>query len=449
VTASGLASGVYADAYFFTNAINSFTGDGGGLSGLNASNLSSGTLDDARLSANVARYSVIATPGTINQAGNPLHWTKLKGVPVGLADGTDNVSDRAGAPSGNLITTLDTPGSHSPGVTVGADGLGLIAYGGGGDLHVAHCENPGCSSATTTTFATPGIVDGSGPAVAVGSDGFGLITHGDFTNKALKVTHCENAACTSSTTSSFDVGAGGGPTSVTIGTDGFALISYWQGTPNTMKIAHCTNVPCTAATTMTLDPGVAGDYNSIAIGADGLGLISYRTGSGLKVAHCQNTACSSVTAAIVDAPFQGNGNSLTIGDDGLGLISYTASTGGASNGWRVAHCQNLECSSVTATTFDVGTSVGETSITIGADGLGVIAYRDFAFNLKVAHCQNPACSAISGTTVTSGGFSTFPALTLGADGLPLIAFAGGPTNNDQLKVVHCSNAFCVPFFRRR
>jgi hypothetical protein len=31
-------------------------------------------------------------PGTINAAGNPLHWTKLKGVPSGFADGTDNLA---------------------------------------------------------------------------------------------------------------------------------------------------------------------------------------------------------------------------------------------------------------------------------------------------------------------------------------------------------------------
>jgi hypothetical protein len=31
-------------------------------------------------------------PGTLNAAGNPLHWTKLKGVPNGFADGTDNLA---------------------------------------------------------------------------------------------------------------------------------------------------------------------------------------------------------------------------------------------------------------------------------------------------------------------------------------------------------------------
>jgi hypothetical protein len=45
------------------------------------------------------------------------------------------------------------------------------------------------------------------------------------------------------------------------------------------------------------------------------------------------------------------------------------------------------------TTLDSSGDVGRsTSATIGADGLGLISYRDFAnHTLKVAHCSNPAC----------------------------------------------------------
>ena len=47
-------SGTYGSALTLNNAANSFTGNGSSLSNLNAANLSSGTLSDARLSANVA-----------------------------------------------------------------------------------------------------------------------------------------------------------------------------------------------------------------------------------------------------------------------------------------------------------------------------------------------------------------------------------------------------------
>lgn len=46
--------GTFTGVNSFTNAGNSFTGNGAGLTSLNASNISSGTLADARLSANVA-----------------------------------------------------------------------------------------------------------------------------------------------------------------------------------------------------------------------------------------------------------------------------------------------------------------------------------------------------------------------------------------------------------
>jgi hypothetical protein len=31
---------------------------------------------------------LLSNPGTVNDADNPVHWTKLKGVPAGFADGT-------------------------------------------------------------------------------------------------------------------------------------------------------------------------------------------------------------------------------------------------------------------------------------------------------------------------------------------------------------------------
>ena len=42
----------------------------------------------------------IATPGTINATANPVDWTKLKGVPAGLADGMDMGIDQAVGASG-------------------------------------------------------------------------------------------------------------------------------------------------------------------------------------------------------------------------------------------------------------------------------------------------------------------------------------------------------------
>ena len=83
--------------------------------------------------------------------------------------------------------------------------------------------------------------------------------------------------------------------------------------------------------------------------------------------------------------------STTIGADGLGLISYTKSGFmGTNNELKVAHSDNTNCTSATKTTLDSTGDVGSyMSITIGADGLGLISYRDnTSENLKVAHCSN-------------------------------------------------------------
>jgi hypothetical protein len=61
LVSGGLASGSYSNAMIFGNSGNSFSGSGTGLMALNASQLTSGTVADARLSANVARLNVNQT----------------------------------------------------------------------------------------------------------------------------------------------------------------------------------------------------------------------------------------------------------------------------------------------------------------------------------------------------------------------------------------------------
>ena len=54
----------------------------------------------------------------------------------------------------------------------------------------------------------------------------------------------------------------------------------------------------------------------------------------------------------------------------------------------------------------------------------------------------------STTTVDSAGVvGRFTSVTVGADGLPLISYQDAI--DDDLKVAHCSNRFCVPYHRPR
>ena len=75
-------------------------------------------------------------------------------------------------------------------------------------------------------------------------------------------------------------------------------------------------------------------FTSVTIGADGLPLISYldSTNADLKVAHCDDLVCSSALTSTLDSGgFVGRFSSVTIGPDGLGLISYYDITNGRNN----------------------------------------------------------------------------------------------------------------------
>jgi hypothetical protein len=366
-------------------------------------------------------------------------------------------------PAAAALATLDSAGDvgNSTAATIGVDGLGLISYYDRttGDLKVAHCNNTACATAVETTLDSVGNFSAAdlGTSVAIGTDGLALVSYFDQTSGDgdLKVAHCTNIACTSAGTSLLDTSPQtvGYASSATIGADGLGLISYLDATSGDLKVAHCDDTACTSAGTSTLDqPSDVLGQTSVTIGVDGLGLISYFDGSpnfDLRVAHCDNIVCTSASTSLLDsAGSVGFYNSTTTGADGLGLISYYDQTNGH---LKVAHCDDLACTTATKSTVDNGLTGAWTSATTGADGLGLISYHTTVpnYDLKVAHCNNTLCTGASTTDLDISpdivGLST--SVTIGTDGLGLISYYDD--THDDLKVAHCSSTFCVPYFRRR
>jgi hypothetical protein len=289
-------------------------------------------------------------------------------------------------------------------------------------------------------------------SITTGVDGLGLISYYDYDNGYLKVLHCGNLACTNGNiiTSVDKNNVVGQYTSITIGADGLGLISYYDYTHHDLKVLHCGNVYCNSGNnTVSVDQtGDVGLASSITIGVDGLGLISYIdfTNSRLKVLHCGNLMCdtSNISTTVDLTSYAGEiTTSITIGGDGLGLISYWGVPG---YDLRVLHCGNLICNSGnTSTAVDtVGEVGGYSSITTGADGLGLVSYYDNTnHDLKVLHCGNPACSAFNISTsvdTSSNDVGIYNSITIGPDGLGLISYMD-QTNKD-LKVAHCGNLLC-------
>src|SRR2546422_440417 len=86
---------------------------------------------------------------------------------------------RSTAPAATSATLEIVPVAGTS-VTVGSDGMGLISYRdeSAGDLKVAHCADPICSTADIATVDAPGDV-GRLNSVTIGADGLGLISYLD------------------------------------------------------------------------------------------------------------------------------------------------------------------------------------------------------------------------------------------------------------------------------
>jgi hypothetical protein len=166
-------------------------------------------------------------------------------------------------------------------------------------------------------------------------------------------------------------------------------------------------------------------------------LISYwdETNNDLKVAHCEDVRCTSATISTLDSTGDvGQHTSIVVGTDGLGLISYFDAT---NQDLKLAHCNDVACTSASLRTLDSTGNAGlHTSLAIGADGLPLVVYLANGL-IKVAHCNDVLCTGANLGSLESG---SAPSVAIGSDGLGLIAyrFAG-------LKVAHCSDLLCSSY----
>lgn len=241
--------------------------------------------------------------------------------------------------------------------------------------------------------------------------------------------------------------------------EGYVLIGDPAGSPLFHQLGELDGVDKVGTgrvmtLTDTITPGANKCY--VVMPWDNLNLITAQN-------QFSNQMCIQPTPALPATPATGNGfittvdtsigrfSSVAIGTDGLPLISflYADSTLGTRLG--VAHCNDSECSSPTVTQYDSGTdsiSGYDTSVKIGADGLGVISYRKFLNNgagylLRVAHCSNVACTGATINTVTTTSvFNTtdfYPtSMAISRNGFPLITYVDG----SHVKLAQCENVLC-------
>ena len=260
--------------------------------------------------------------------------------------------------------------------TLGATGFPVVAMyeAMSGDLFWVQCFDSGCGTSELRQIDDSLDVVGQYPSLNISSTDYADISYYDVTNGNLKFTRCAKANCSDRTTRTVDSsGFVGKVTSLTIGTDGLPVMSYFDQTNETLKVAHCNDAICDSAALTRLGPtGVDIDATSIAIGVDGLPIIAFydiRAGD-LWTIHCANTACTSSTSAtkLRSLGDVGDSASITIGLDGLPLIAYVDSTNQTN---YVDRCTNMSCTASTST-YLANTAGPDTAMTIGSDGLPIV-----------------------------------------------------------------------------
>ena len=260
--------------------------------------------------------------------------------------------------------------------TLGATGNPVVAMyeANSGDLTWVYCLDPSCI--TSSLIEIDGSTEDVGqyPSLNISDSDFAVISYYDVTNGNLKVTRCTKANCANSTTNTVDSsGFVGKATSLTIGTDGLPVMSYFDQTNETLKVAHCNDAPCSSATLTKIGPtAVDIGATSIAIGVDGLPIIAFydiRAGD-LWTIHCANITCTSATSStkLQSSGDTGDSASITIGLDGMPIIAYVDSTNFSN---YVDRCTNMSCTASTSKLL-VNYAGPDTAITIGSDGLPLV-----------------------------------------------------------------------------
>lgn len=362
-------------------------------------------------------------------------------------------SGKPASPGVLAVDTSDGAGSASV-ITVGADGLGLVAYHAGGtyaeatgwtgtgQVKVAHCGNVACTSASKVVVARDADLSGM-IGLTIGPDAHPFITYYRAGSLDLVAIHCTSKTCSSRTAATV-VSAGdvGKASSVAIDPFGLPVIAFYDNTTNGLKLARCATLACSAASVDVVhDP--PGDYpdagNPGQIDGD-------EYGRGLSIAVDPNgDPIISYGVDATDAPFDNFdiwvAKCRTVHlDDGGGPWSYD--------------CADDDATPVTKTNLGSdGVSIGHTGIVIGTDGLPFVTTFFNAWHCETPSCapeevcedEPPVCETVPGATRAGPGFGGWggnsrPAV--GGDGL--VTFLGSIPQAGPLvpPILHCVDVEC-------
>ena len=372
----------------------------------------------------------------------------------------------------SVVDDSDTITGRYTDVAIGVDGFGIISYFSNGTVRTAHCSNRLCSEATVSIIDEASSFGPVGPgaggtAVAIGGDGLPLVVYGDDSDATVWAAHCNNRECSSSTRVFLESRASGLVDAVTL-PSGLVAFTYnklptsFDLTPGAIDlgseetdvtVAVCTNADCTGATrnvvrtvpfeTFGLATYIPAEKNSITVIGSGMLEVLINLVDDLQIAVCTVGDCSQrvLVDPRIDGLARGAVTSFTAGFDGIGLFTYEDAS---DNELYVGHCADGDCFGSTRTRVPWDSAFfGQTSaVTLGSDGLAVIAFYDGENgDLVVAHCENILCTEMSVRAIDTGGdVGSHVSIAAAQDGTVLISYYDA--TNQRLKVAACLKPDC-------
>lgn len=298
---------------------------------------------------------------------------------------------------------------RSVAATIGADGLPVIAFPSESGVEVAHCADLACTESTINTITA--MASGSPLGIAIGPSGLPLVASGGYLATCGDL-ECSTASVDSPGAARSAIGVtalgqvltGGDDEAIGVGGHGGTIRVIGGSRLEAYICPEIFGGSCGPSVVLDADPA---DQISLAINAQGGPILTYTRGNELRYAQCGDPLCATHTSGVLDSAGSGSitGTSVAIGRDGRPVVAYTRRTG----------------------TYGPPT-------------------------LFVAHCSTPTCSTatvvratIDPATSSPLDVEGSPSITIGRDGLPVVAFQSG----GQLRVLHCGNVFCVPNVRAR
>ena len=199
---SAQLAGTYSSALTLNNAGNSFSGSGAGLTSLNASQLTSGTVPDARLGANVARTNQVWLLGGNAGTGPAQYLGTTDNQPLDIRVNTQRALRLEPNPGSvpNVIGGManNTAGVNSPGAAIGGGSLNTIGtnsphgvVAGGRNNHIGgSCTNAtvgGGNNNSVVTNANYAVI-GGGIENVIDNEGDYSVIGGGWKNRVNSMT---------------------------------------------------------------------------------------------------------------------------------------------------------------------------------------------------------------------------------------------------------------------